>query len=125
LRKKLAADQKFRKKTAKEIGDDQTLKLKPMARDYVECLSTVHADFRKLTDATFDKLSATIAEAQQWRTGSFPNVTQHGEVYVWEADSKGNRIGEYTYVDKECVDYLARLRRKNPQLVKFAALRIV
>jgi hypothetical protein len=120
----LARSPKFRKKTLNEIinGPDQ-LKLKPMLRDYVESLSTIHQVFRVTTEPSTVEYLATIESAKARLFAKFPGTKDIG-MAVYEADDEGVKVGNETGLSAQLSEYLSFLRSKNRHLVNFARRRI-
>jgi hypothetical protein len=122
--KELARNPKFKKKTLDEIiNGPETLQLKPMVRDYVESLSTIHEEFRAKTQSSVDRFLTTVASAKARLFAQFPGTEDIG-LAVFEADDEGLKVGNETGLSKTLGDYLDFLRKKNRQLVSFARRRI-
>jgi hypothetical protein len=122
--KELARNPDFRKKTLAEIVDGpEALQLKPMIRDYVESLSTIHEEFRGKTQSAVDRHLATIASAKTRLFAQFPETKDIG-LAVFEADDEGLKVGNETGLNKTLHEYLDFLRKKNRHLVSFARRRI-
>jgi hypothetical protein len=122
--KELARNPDFRKKTLDEIiNGPETLKLKPMVRDYVESLSTIHEEFRAKTQSSTDQYLNTIAMAKGRLFGKFAGTEDVG-LAVFEADNEGLKVGNETGLSKTLGDYLEFLRKKNRHLVSFARRRV-
>jgi hypothetical protein len=120
----LAADPEFKTKTLAELktGPDK-LELKPMVRKYVECLSTIHHEFRALTKSAVDQQLRTIADSKARLFASFPGVRDIA-LAVYLADDDGLKIGEETGLSATMERYLEFLRAKNNHLVNFARRRV-
>src|SRR5229473_5859894 len=73
----------------------EKLELKPMVREYVECLSTIHYEFRELTKSAVDQQLRTIAEAKARFFAAFPDAGDIG-LAVYLTDDDGIKIGEET-----------------------------
>jgi hypothetical protein len=122
--KALARNPDFRKKTLDEIiNGPEALQLKPMVRDYVESLSTIHEEFRAKTQSSTDRYLNTIATAKARLFAEFPKTKDFG-LALFEADDEGLKVGDETGLDKTLSDYLAFLRNKNQHLVSFARRRV-
>jgi hypothetical protein len=120
----LAADPRFRKKTLDEIKDGPpVLKLKPLARKYVECLSTIHSDFRVITQAATNRFFVSIADARQRLADQFPDAPRMF-MAIYKADIDGVAIGEKTNLSKTLTDYVAFLQQKNQKLINFSKRRV-
>lgn len=121
----LAANPEFKpKKTLDEIKNGpEKLELKPMVREYVECLSTIHHEFRELTKSAVDQQLRTIAEAKARLFAAFPDAKDIG-LAVYLADDDGIKIGEETPVSGTMGRYLEFLQAKNRHLVNFARRRV-
>jgi hypothetical protein len=120
----LAADPEFKTKTLAELktGPDK-LELKPMIREYVECLSTIHHEFRELTKSAVDQQLRTIADAKARLFASFPDARDIA-LAVYLADDDGVKIGEETGLSPTMEKYLRFLHTKNNHLVNFARRRV-
>jgi hypothetical protein len=122
--KELARNPDFKKTTLDEIiSGPEELKLKPMIRDYIESLSTIHEDFRAKTQSTVDRYLEAIASAKARLFARFPETKDIG-LAIFEADEEGLKVSEETNLTKTLIDYLAFLRRKNRHLVSFARRRV-
>lgn len=120
----LAADPRFRKKTLEEIKDGPSLlKVKPLAREYVECLSTIHSDFRVITHATTNRFSIAIADARRRLAEQFPDAPRMF-MAIYKTDIDGIAIGEKTNLSKTLTDYVAFLQQKNQKLINFSKRRV-
>jgi hypothetical protein len=130
--KELARNQHFRDRLSPSgrmtmdeiISGLETLDLKPMVRDYVESLSTVHEQFRSKTQSSVDGYLNAIASAKARLFAKFPETEDIG-LAVFEADEEGLKVGTETGLSKTLSDYLDSLRKKNRHLVRFARRRIV
>lgn len=122
----LAANPKFDpKKTLVELkSGPEKLQLKPLIREYVECLSTIHHEFRELIKPAVDQQIRIIAEAKGRLFAAFPGTRDIG-LAVFMADDEGLKIGEETGLSGTMEKYLEFLQAKNKHLVNFAQRRIV
>ena len=120
----LAANPDFKSTVLGEIkkGPEQ-LKLKPMVREYLECLSTLHQEFRELTKLAVDEQIRLITEAKGRLFVAFPDARDIG-LAVYEADDEGLKIGEETGLSGTMEKYLEFLRSKNRHLINFARRRV-
>jgi hypothetical protein len=115
----LAADLNFRRKLLEELrGGPPVLNLKTMARDYIECLSTIHSDFRAITQANITRCLRAVAEAKQRLADKSPDAPRIG-VAIFVANTDGTAIGEKTNLSNTLTDYLVFLRNKNQKLINF------
>jgi hypothetical protein len=122
--KELARNPNFRKKTLAEIiNGPEALQLKPMIRDYVESLSTIHEEFRAKTQSDVDRYLTTIGSAKTRLFAQFPETKDFG-LAVFKADDEGLKVGNETGLSKTLHEYLDFLRKKNRHLVSFARRRI-
>lgn len=120
----LAENSEFKKEVLREIIDGpDSLKLKPMVREYVECLSTMHQEFRKMTQTTIDENLNTINETKQRLANEFPD-NRDIAIAIYKADEDGFKIGVETNLSNALSDYLRFLRGKNRHLINFARRRI-
>jgi len=120
----LATDPKFRRKTLEEIKDGPpVLNLKTLARDYLECLSTIHSDFRAITQDATTRFLGAIASAKQRLADKSPDTPRIG-VAIFEARVDGMAIGEKTNLSNTLTDYLVFLRNKNQKLINFSKRRV-
>jgi hypothetical protein len=119
----LSADPNFKKTTLGQIADGPPkLNLKPMARDYMEALSSIHNDFRVATDGKIAAFSQRVEQAKKRLTDNtdIPDVG----IALFEVDSEGYRKGEHTNLSRSLTEYLQYLTLKNRQLVNFSKRRI-
>ena len=94
-----------------------------MVREYVECLSTIHHEFRELTKSAVDQQLRTIADAKARLFASFPDARDIA-LAVYLADDDGLKIGEETQLSPTMEKYLKFLHTKNNHLVNFARRRV-
>ncbi|MGM4924385.1 hypothetical protein AB8A31_15835 [Tardiphaga sp. 804_B3_N1_9] len=119
----LADDSNFKKETLAQIKNGPpTLKLKPLAREYLESLSNIHNDFRGATNKSVEALSQKVVDAKKRLTDNdeIPDIG----IALFEVDEEGYKIGEPTNLSRSLTDYLLYLERKNRQLVNFSKRRI-
>jgi hypothetical protein len=120
----LAANPEFKPTTLAELkAGPEKLELKPMVREYVECLSTIHHEFRELTKSAVDQQLRTIAEAKAMLFAAFPDARDIG-LAVYLAGDDGIKIGEETQISGVMGRYLEFLQAKNRHLVNFARRRV-
>src|SRR5260370_16034575 len=92
----LARNPEFKQKTLHEIiKGPETLLLKPMVRDYVESLSTIHEKFRARTQSNVDQSLDAITAAKARLFTEFPDTKDIG-LAVFEADEAGLKAREGT-----------------------------
>jgi hypothetical protein len=120
----LALNPDFKKSTMVEMqkGPD-ILKLKPMLRNYVEGLSTVHQSFRDATQGSVLQQTSVIENNRQRFTSAYPNEPDIA-IGTYQADEEGTKVGVEHELGKTLIDYLNFLQRKNRHLVNFARRRI-
>ncbi|MCG2669343.1 hypothetical protein ACFPFP_20540 [Bradyrhizobium sp. GCM10023182] len=111
-------------KTLQELqqGPD-TLELKPMVREYVESLSTIHRCFRELTQETVDKQLEFFRELKSRLFFRDPDIDDIA-IAVFPSDDEGIAVAPQTNLSSTLHNYLDYLRAKNPYLVTFAARRV-
>src|SRR6266404_3545069 len=120
----LAADPDFKPTTLAELKAGLAeLELKPVVREYVECLSTIHHHFRESTKSPVDEQLRIITEAKARLFAAFPDERDIG-VAVFLADEHGIQIGEETAISEAMRKYLDFLQRKNRHLANFVRRRI-
>jgi hypothetical protein len=120
----VAADPEFKPSTLAELkAGPAEVELKPMVREYVEALSTIHHHFRESTKWATDEQLRIIMEAKARFFAALPDERDIG-VAVFLADEHGILIGEATPISEAMGKYLDFLQRKNMHLVNFARRRI-
>lgn len=100
----------------------ERLEIKRLVREYVECLSELHYDFRELTKIAVDKQFRIIADARARLFAAFPNEPDALAVYAVNEDDI--KVGEETFLSGSLDKYLSFLRNKNRHLVNFARHRV-
>jgi hypothetical protein len=121
----LGANADFRPKTtlAELKAGPEKLELKPIVREYVECLSTIHHEFRELIKSAVDQQLRTVADAKARLFAAFPDARDIG-LAVYLASDDGIKIGDETQISGTMSKYLDFLQKKNKHLVNFARRRI-
>jgi hypothetical protein len=120
----LAQNPDFKKTTMAEMqkGPD-ILKLKPMLRNYVEGLSTIHQSFRDATQTCVLQQMFVIEQNRQRFTSAHPNEPDMA-ISTYQADDEGMKVSVEHELAKTLIDYVSFLQRKNRHLVNFARRRI-
>lgn len=112
----LAIDPAFKRKTLNEIIDrPPTLKLKPMVRDYIEGLSTVHREFRDLTSTAIDRYAQKIEQVKHRMKAQFSDTPDVGFA-TFEVDEAGNMLRPETALSNVLDEYLQFLKSKTDSL---------
>jgi hypothetical protein len=112
----LESDTQFKRAVLDELrslgGEKGVIDIKMMVREYVECLATVHGEFRTMTDELVNRALALVAE---WKGKYIAAVPEHGPDAValgvgWQIE---NRYRErIVYLNNEQVDQLEALRAR-------------
>ena len=121
----LAMNRDFKKSTLVEMqkGPD-LLKLKPMSREYAECLSNIHQAFRDLTESSISHQIDVLEESKQQFVAAHPNAPDVG-LSAYQVDEDGTRVSVEYQLANVLPQYVTFLKRKNRHLVKFSKRRAI
>lgn len=120
----LASNPEFKKTTLAEIiNGPEKLKLKPMIREYIESLSNIHSEFRKMTEDVIRRSLLIMSEARERLMIEDPSLND-AVIAAFQLDGDGYKTGRETGLSNMLNDYIQFFRRKNSHLVNFARRRI-
>ena len=120
----LAINPNFKKSTLAEMqkGPD-LLKLKPMAREYVECLSNIHYAFRNLIEPSIAHQIHVLEDSKRRFAEAHPSAPDMG-LSAYQVGEDGTKVEVEYQLGNTLTQYVAFLKRKNRHLIKFAERRV-
>jgi hypothetical protein len=115
----LAQDANFKKAVLEEISKLEKIELKPMVREYIEGISTVHSAFRMITEPKRKAWAGRLENAAKRFTDQYPGEYTTG-LAILPVDAAGLKADEEVYIDGPVVRYLAHMQGKYLAMFNFA-----
>lgn len=122
-RQQLAQDKKFKKAILEEIQKLERIELKPMVREYLEGISSVHKVFRMVTEFKRKAWTGRLEGAAKKFTDQFPSEHRVGLAIV-PLNAEGLKAAEEIYIDGPIIRYLDQMQRKYGAMFNLARKRM-